>query len=156
MQATDVAADVSPAELASELLTLWHFLMKGSSKELYGLLAELDISMTDIKALHTLDDRSDVEGCSVKQLSEQLGLSLPGCSRAVETLLQRGYLERHEDEHDRRVKRVRLTEEGRSVVHRIEVARLAGLEEFTSAMTPEQRAQLSAALRGLPHLPVTR
>jgi DNA-binding MarR family transcriptional regulator len=154
MQATE--AQVSPAQLASELLSLWHFLMKGSSKELYGLLAELDISMTDIKALHTLDDRSDVQGCSVKQLSEQLGLSLPGCSRAVETLLQRGYLERHEDEHDRRVKRVRLTEEGRSVVHRIEAARLAGLEEFTSAMTPEQRAQLSAALHGLPHLPVTR
>jgi DNA-binding MarR family transcriptional regulator len=51
---------------------------------------------------------------------------------------------------------VRLTPEGNSVVHRIEVARLAGLEEFTSAMTPEQRAQLSAALRGLPHLPATR
>ncbi|MCW3048786.1 MAG: MarR family transcriptional regulator [Solirubrobacterales bacterium] len=149
-------ADVSPAQLASELLTLWHFLMKGSSKELYGLLAELDLSMTDIKALHTLDDQSDVEGCSVKQLSEQLGLSLPGCSRAVETLLQRGYLKRHEDEHDRRVKRVRLTEEGHSVVHRIEVARLAGLEEFTSAMTAEQRAHLSAALHGLPHISVTR
>jgi DNA-binding MarR family transcriptional regulator len=152
MQATE--AQVSAAQLASELLSFWHFLMRGSSKAFYGLLAELDLSMTDIKALHTLDDASDEAGCSVKQLSEQLGLSLPGCSRAVETLLQRGYLRRHEDEHDRRVKRVLLTEEGRSVVRRIEVARLAGLEEFTSAMTPEQRAQLSAALHGLPHSPL--
>ena len=158
MQATaqTAKAEVSPAQLASELLTLWQFLMRGSSKELYGLLGELDLSMTDIKALHTLDDRSDAAGSSVKELSEQLGLSLPGCSRAVETLLKRGYLKRHEDEHDRRVKRVSLTDEGRSVVHRMEVARLAGLEQFTSAMTPEQRARLSAALQGLPHLPVTR
>ncbi|HEX5225295.1 MAG TPA: MarR family transcriptional regulator, partial [Solirubrobacteraceae bacterium] len=116
------------------------------SKELYGLLGELDISMTDIKALHTLDDRSDVEGCSVKQLSEQLGLSLPGCSRAVETLLQRGYLERHEDEHDRRVKRVRLTDEGRKVPAGLSEGRLTALAQLIDSFDEEEARTLSSAL----------
>ena len=85
--------------------------MKGSSGAFVGLLEELDLSITQIKTLDA------VNGCaselSVKELSERLGMSLPSASRTVEALLQRGWLERREDEHDRRVKRIRATDAGR-------------------------------------------
>ena len=93
-----------------------------------------------LKALHALLE--DDEELSVKQVAERLGLSLPGASRTVEALLQRGLLERREDADDRRVKRVRLTDHGRDVVHRIESARLAGAEQYLAALTPEQRDRL--------------
>ena len=116
---------------------------------MFALLDELDLSMSHVKALGVLSD----SGCelSVKEVSEQMGLSLPGASRTVDALLRRGYLERHEDETDRRMKRIAITPEGRDVARRIVEARLEGLETFTASLTPEQRDRLMSALTDLPH-----
>ena len=116
---------------------------------MFALLDELDLSMSHIKALQVLADCGSE--LSVKEVSEQLGLSLPGASRTVDSLLRRGYLERREDEQDRRMKRIGITEAGRDVAHRIVSARLEGLEQFTDSLTPEQRSHLMAALADLPH-----
>jgi DNA-binding MarR family transcriptional regulator len=123
--------------------------MRGSSQHLYALIAELDISITQMKTLHVLADRS--HELSVKELSDRTGLSLPGASRTVDSLLRRGWLERREDPHDRRIKRVDITDDGRAILDRIETARLVGLEHYAAALTPEQRTTLSAALSDLPH-----
>jgi DNA-binding MarR family transcriptional regulator len=140
---------VSSQELATELLTLWHHLMRGQSHRMFALLDELDLGMSHIKALQVLSEC----GCelSVKEVSGQLGLSLPGASRTVDALLRRGYLERREDQEDRRIKRIGITPAGRDVARRIVGARLEGLEEFTSALDAGQRARLMSALSDLPH-----
>jgi DNA-binding MarR family transcriptional regulator len=140
---------VSSRKLASELLELWHHLMRGSSHQMYALIAELDVSITHMKTLHVLADGGSE--LSVKELSDRLGLSLPGASRIVDALMRRGWLERREDPDDRRMKRVRITDEGRKVLARIEAARLAGLEDYAASLTPEQRTRLSSALSDLPH-----
>jgi DNA-binding MarR family transcriptional regulator len=140
---------VSSRKLAAELLELWHHLMRGSSEQMYALIAELDISITQMKTLHVLaDGGSEV---SVKELSDRLGLSLPGASRIVDALMRRGWLERREDPDDRRMKRIGITAEGRKALDRIETARLAGLEDYAASLTPEQRTRLSSALSDLPH-----
>jgi DNA-binding MarR family transcriptional regulator len=140
---------VSSKKLAAELLELWHHLMRGSSQQMYELIAELDISITQMKTLHVLADTG--AEVSVKELSDRLGLSLPGASRIVDTLMRRGWLERREDPDDRRMKRVGITADGRQVLDRIETARLAGLENYAASLTPEQRTRLSSALSDLPH-----
>jgi DNA-binding MarR family transcriptional regulator len=149
VQATSVKSQVSPKALAEALLGLWHHLMRGSSARLYALMDEFDLSITQMKTLHALADC----GCevSVKELADRLGLSLPGTSRTVDALLRRGWLERREDEHDRRMKRVGITAEGREVVRRVEDARLDGLEQYTASLSPEQRVRLATALSDLPH-----
>jgi len=141
--------EVSAKQLAEEILGLWHHLMRGNTEGIYELFAELDLTITQMKTLHTLSSC----GCevTVKELGDRLGLSLPGTSRTVETLLRRGWLERREDEHDRRMKRVGITDAGRQVVERIDSARLQGLEQYTASLSPEQRSRLSAALADLPH-----
>lgn len=135
---------MKPAALAEQLLALWHGVMQGSSGAFFALLEELDLTITQIKTLDLLS------GCasevSVKELSERLGMSLPSASRTVEALLRRGWLERREDEHDRRVKRIRLTAGGRDVVARVNGVRLDGLERFARSLDPEQRTRLSVAL----------
>jgi DNA-binding MarR family transcriptional regulator len=143
------ATAVTPKVLAEELLELWAHLMRGSSRQMFAVLGELDLTMTQMKTLSMLDDC--VEEVSVKELSERLGLSLPATSRTVDGLLRRGLLSRHEDAEDRRVKRVRISADGRKVVNRIVTARLQGLEAFASSLTDDQRAALMAALAGLPH-----
>ena len=140
---------MSSRKLAAELLELWHHLMRGSSQQMYALIAELDVSITHMKTLHVLADGGSE--LSVKELSDRLGLSLPGASRIVDALMRRGWLERREDPDDRRMKRVRITDEGRKVLDRIEAARLAGLEDYAASLSPEQRTRLSSALSDLPH-----
>jgi DNA-binding MarR family transcriptional regulator len=149
VQATTDATQVSSRQLAAELLGLWHHLMRGSSEHLYALIGELDISITQMKTLHALSDCA--QEISVKQLSDRLGLSLPGASRIVDGLLRRGWVERREDPDDRRMKRIGITDAGREIVERIETARLVGLEKYAAALSPEQRTRLSAALSDLPH-----
>jgi DNA-binding MarR family transcriptional regulator len=149
VQATDAQTQATPEELATELHALWMHLMKGQSKTMFALLDELDLSMSHVKALGVLADC----GCelSVKEVSEELGISLPGASRTVDALMRRGYLERREDDADRRMKRIGITKAGRDVARRVVEARLEGLEQFTSSLTDEQRTRLMAALSDLPH-----
>ena len=59
------------------------------------------------------------------------------------------WLERREDEHDRRMKRVTLTAEGAEVAGRIADARMHSLEAFAASLTDEQRRRLAAALEDL-------
>ena len=139
-----IARDVKPALLAEQLLVLWRDVMQGSSGAFFALLEELDLSITQIKTLDMLSGCSDE--VSVKELSERLGMSLPSSSRTIEALLRRGWLERREDEIDRRIKRIRLTDGGRDVVARVNGVRLDGLERFARSIGPAQRAELSRAL----------
>jgi DNA-binding MarR family transcriptional regulator len=140
---------VSPKRLAAELLALLHHVMKSGNQEMYSLLDELDLSITQMKTLHALD--ACIDEVSVKELGERLGMSLPGASRTVDGLLRRGWLERREDEHDRRVKRVRISDAGRETVRKLDTARLHGFEAYAGTLAPEQRTRLYEALNDLPH-----
>ena len=137
----------TPKIVAEELLTLWLHLTRDSGSSLFQLLERLDLGLTQIKTLDTLQ----ACGCepTVKELAERLGLSVPGTSRNVEGLLRRGYLERREDSADRRMKRLRLTDAGREVLTAVNTARLQGLETWAANLTDAQREALVAALAPL-------
>jgi len=135
------------------MLRLWHHLLKGGSKQLYALLDELDVGFTHVKALHALADLD--REVSVKELAEDLGMSLPGTSRLVEALHRKGLVDRREDPHDRRTKRLLPTAAGRQAIERIDTVRLQSLEGFTAALSPQQRDDLAAALAALPLDPRT-
>ena len=119
----------------------------GGENAAFALIAELGLSLTQVKTLHLLD--ACEEALSVGEVSEQLGVSVPAASRTVDGLLRKGWLERREDEHDRRMKRVSLTKDGGEVARGIAEARMAGLEAFAASLTDEQRARLHDALAGL-------
>lgn len=138
---------VSPKQLAESLTALWRMVASGSEDASLALIAELGLSLTQVKSLFLLQHCD--EEISVGELAERLGISLAATSRTVEGLLQRGWLERREDEHDRRMKRVTLTPEGREMAGRIADARMAGLEAFAASLTDEQRARLHTALTDL-------
>lgn len=148
MHASDASTEATPAALAAGLLDLWREILKGSTRDLYKLLAEVDLSMTQIKLLHVLVE-CETE-ISVKELAEALSMSLPNASRTVDGLLQRGLVERREDEHDRRVKRVGATQDARVLIDRVDTARLQGLEAWAADLSPVQRAKLLDALSDLP------
>jgi DNA-binding MarR family transcriptional regulator len=140
------AKTVTSARLARDLLAVMLYIQKHSGRDFYVLVEELDLTLTQLKALHMLEL---AEESSVKELGEALGLSLPAASRTIDGLLRRGYVGRREDTEDRRVKRVYLTPAGLEAVGRLNNARLAGLETFAATLSETERDRLSGAIASL-------
>jgi DNA-binding MarR family transcriptional regulator len=140
-------ASDAEATLAGELYALIVFLHKHCNSDLFEAMGALELSMTQIKLLHHLED-ADRE-LTLKEAAELVLISLPAASRTVDDLVRRGFVMRHEDAEDRRCKRVSPTEAGRSVVRRLNAARLIGLEAFVMTLIEDERAALGAALSQL-------
>ena len=136
-----------PSSLAADLYALVVYLHKNSTADLFEALGALDVTMSQTKLLQKLE-HADGE-LTLKQAAEMLRLSLPAVSRAVDDLVRRGMVERHEDVEDRRMKRIRLTETGRAIIGKLNGARLQGLEEFTTTLQDDEREALVGALEQL-------
>lgn len=139
MQATVASPQALAADLQAFLNHVHHHTMAGWLQT----VADLDLSLTQLKALHVLSDREEL---SVKDLAEALTLSLPATSRAVDGLFGRGLVERRECAADRRSRLIRLSPEGRAVSERTISARLEGLETFVATLTRAERDSLHAVL----------
>jgi DNA-binding MarR family transcriptional regulator len=143
MFASVQAKAASTRQLSELMAPLWAYLNRKSSADLFRMVAELDSSFSQVKMLFLLEDGGEH---SVKEIAQRLGLSLPAASRAVDGLIQRGYVSRRESATDRRSRLVALTGDGRAVVERVLRARLQTLEAFADELTPEERDCLYTAL----------
>lgn len=137
----------APHELATDLYALVVYLHKNCNADLFEAVGALELSLTQIKMLHHLEDAP--RELTLKEGAELVHVSLPAASRMVDDLVRRGFAERHEDAEDRRMKRVSLTDQGRAVIRRLNAARLSGLESFTETLTDPERENLAAALSQL-------
>lgn len=107
------------------------------------------LGLIQFKALIRLAGHDEEGHSSVKQVAEELGVSLPSASRAVDDLVKRGLASRDEDPDDRRVRRVSLTAAGRDLSDQVMAARVAGLERFVATLNATERRKLDAALEVL-------
>ncbi len=144
MQATATATEATASELAHDLYGFVVFLHKTANSDLFRTVAELELSLSQVKVLHILD-REDAE-LTLKELGERVGVSLAAASRSVEGLHQRGFVHREEDAIDRRMKRVGITGEGQEVTRQMHAARLSDLEALSATLSAAERRRLSAAL----------
>jgi DNA-binding MarR family transcriptional regulator len=144
MQSTAQMRSADREELTSDLYALASYLMRTANVRTFKAIADLDLSFTQIKTLCALD--AEGEERSVKALADSLGLSLPAMSRAIDGLFERKFVEREEDPDDRRMKRVRLTDAGRTVPQALNQARLSALQELVSSLGAEESQSLESAL----------
>lgn len=149
MQASDAPPQTKRhSELTLRLAAFMNHLMRTGQRDFFRALADTELSITQVKCLHGLAWDAG-EDRSIKDLSEELGVSVPAASRAVEGLVQRGLVERTEDAEDRRMKRVRVTEVGTALVASVMEARLTGLQGFVDSLTERELTQLGTALEVL-------
>lgn len=133
------------ADTARRLGEFLRFLIQSAGNDFLRAVEDAELSLTQLKAMHVLGSAD--EELSLNGLAERLGgLSLPTLSRAVEALVQRGYVSRSEDATDRRIKRLRLTAKGRRTIDRLVEIRAAEFEEVLETLTDEERERLANAL----------
>ena len=95
--------------------------------------------------------RSQREGIQLKTLAKVLAITPAATSERVETLVQRGALERRVDAHDRRAMSLRLVPELEAHFFKSEEYIASLMEELLSGYDPESRriaAEIVARLNG--------
>jgi DNA-binding MarR family transcriptional regulator len=130
--------------LARDLTALMKHLLVTTSPDFFAELEKAGISVTQAKSLIILINAD--HPMSVKSLSSALGLSLPGISRSIEAMVQRGEVKRKEDPLDRRSKLLSVTPRGRKLYERLLAVRLAGVRRFVEELTPEEQEALAQGL----------
>ena len=139
--------DQTNDDLAGDLYALVVFLHKNCNSDLFEAIGALELTLTQIKLLHHLEDQP--RELTLKEAAELVHVSLPAASRLVDDLVRRGFAQRREDEEDRRMKRVWTTDAGRTVIRRLNAARLSGLSQFTQSLSADERVALAQALNQL-------
>jgi DNA-binding MarR family transcriptional regulator len=153
MQASTAQKQGVPVEdalMVERLNGFVHYLLKHCAPQggFLEVIDQLGLSFSQLKALQYLSTAPAPE-LSLKQLGDQLGLSLPAVSRAVDGLVQRGLVTRTEDVEDRRMKRVRLTADAEALIARLIDVRFAELGKFVETLSPRERKKLGEALEVL-------
>ncbi|WP_020618050.1 MarR family winged helix-turn-helix transcriptional regulator [Paenibacillus daejeonensis] len=88
-------------------------------------------------------------GSTIGQLAERLDVRASTMSQMLDRLEKQGYLVRQQDPADARVKLIRLTEEGHSVIAQTEKHWLDSLAEPFNKLEPEEREQLARLMQRL-------
>jgi DNA-binding MarR family transcriptional regulator len=97
---------------------------------------EFDVSMPQIEVLMRLYYQGPASILAVRQ---DLYGSRAAATQMIDKLVQMGLVERSEDPDDRRVKRIRLTDQGRELVAQGIAARRHWLVDLAEALTPEEQ-----------------
>jgi MarR family transcriptional regulator, organic hydroperoxide resistance regulator len=124
-------------------------LMRSARRMLFEVAADSplwDLPVPQIRALHLIAHRKH---CAMGDLAARLGVAMSTATQVADRLEQRGWVQRVDDPEDRRVVRLALTPQGRTVVEERRQHRRAKLREALAKMAEEKREALIDGLRAL-------
>src|SRR6266852_1614192 len=104
---------------------------------------DFDFSLPQMATLLLLDEEGEL---TIKQITEILGRSVSATSRLLDQLVERGMISRREDERDRRVKRVAITESCRKLIATLEQRRADAQIVVMEYLSAEERADVTRAM----------
>jgi DNA-binding MarR family transcriptional regulator len=107
------------------------------------VFGDFDFSLPQLATLLLLDEEDEL---TITQVAELLGRSVSVASRLLDQLVVRGMVRRREDERDRRVKRVAITEQGRTLVATLEQQRANAQLAVMASLSPEEQAEVTRAM----------
>ncbi|QBJ95647.1 MarR family transcriptional regulator [Rhodococcus sp. ABRD24] len=138
-------AEVTPDEL---YIAIEEFLVRlvgmGESESMDTLLA-MDLSFSQVRTLFLLLQLG--EPVAINEVAERLGLSVAAAGRSIDHLVCQKLVLRREDPVDRRIKRVSLSEAGRSLASRHVEDKRDELRAFAGRLPEGDRSRLFDAIQ---------
>ena len=104
---------------------------------------DFDFSLPQMATLLLLDEEGEL---TIKQIAELVGRSVSATSRLLDQLVERGMVSRREDERDRRVKRVAITENGKGLIATLEQRRAEAQIAVMEYLSAEEQAEVTRAM----------
>ncbi|TMR89473.1 MarR family transcriptional regulator [Nonomuraea basaltis] len=105
-----------------------------------------NLTMRQLKVVMVLSANGSASG---QDLAHSLGVGLGTVTGIVDRLITQGLVSRHEDQHDRRVRRVELTPAGAALIAEINDAGLEHLRRIMSHLDTETLRTLEQVTRTL-------
>src|SRR3954470_18615849 len=139
-------ANVTTSSPAAEAWALMQRLFGPQRKRFMALAAEYDLSPPQLGALKALDPDHPV---AMSELAAILGCDNSNVTGIVDRLEYRGLVERRPAEHDRRVKLLALTDEGRELRDSLGERLHAPPEELAALSAEDQRTLRDILARAL-------
>jgi len=124
--------------LGELFLESFRALMSRSRGDHLAIMHHSGLTLPQIFALHILEKAP----ASITELAAKLTLSAAATSHLVERLFRAGYVERAEDENDRRHKKVSIAKKGAELIKRLDSARAREAAKGFSALSPCLRREL--------------
>ncbi len=137
-------ASCSVESVTDDVVGFLSHLKKSGEAHILGVASGLDLSFSQLRAMFVLADCE--QELALHELAGRLGASMATAGRAVQALTRAGLVTRREDQQDRRVKRVRLSEHGRALVTGFVQAHREAVRECVESLSDREREQLSEAL----------
>ena len=101
------------------------------------------LSMPQLSILMQLYHRGH---CGISDIRDRFEISAAAASQHVDNLVQAGLIERTEDVHDRRVKQIRLSDHGRSMLEKGIHERYRWLDSVAETLSEKERREIAGAL----------
>jgi len=117
--------------------------MRRSIHDLIRFSKGSGLSMPQMSALFHLHHANE---CGVSNIGEHLGVTNAAASQMIDRLVQQGLIGRTEDPKDRRVKQLKLTVKGKTIVQEGTEIRRRWIENLTNTLTNEQQEAITDAL----------
>ncbi|NHO32160.1 MarR family winged helix-turn-helix transcriptional regulator [Acetobacter fallax] len=140
--------------LATRLMDALKPLVRNNQAEIMALTAELDLTLSQGRILLELSKAE--EDLANTDIATRITLSVAATTRAVDALYRSGLVTRREDEADRRIKRIGLTNQGRAIISAIMEIKRRSVERFIAALSSDERTALDAAVNTIATLTATR
>jgi DNA-binding MarR family transcriptional regulator len=132
--------------LHQALLDWVHVSMRRSMHAFTSWVNRANLSKSQIGTLMRLYYHG---GCPISSVGDGLGITAAAASQMVDRLVQQDLIQREEDPDDRRVKKITLTREGRTLVSQGVEARVNWLRGLEAAIPEDAQPEMVAMLKQL-------
>jgi len=110
--------------------------------------SRLAISINEMHLLESIGKNSE-KGMTISEIADDLNITAPSVTIAVNKLVNKGYVEKMKCEKDGRVVRVRLTKEGSKIEAYHQFYHRNMVKELSKEFTQEERQCLMSAINKL-------
>lgn len=115
------------------------------TQDLEGVL-DIDIKFAHIPILCQIQT---LKSPTMGELGDSSGFQLSSLTRITDKLVERGLVAREADASDRRVVRIRITDEGSQIVRKFEIARKKKVRSILMRLTSSERKDLIRVLQDI-------
>ena len=134
---------ISTPDLIQTIRQFIDITMHHSMRERGHFAKATGLSMPQFGILMQLHYR---QNCGISDLSDRFDITNAAASQLVEKLVQSGLIQREEDSHDRRVKRLNLTKKGKVLIQQGIEERYRWVNQLAENLNAEERAKVAEAL----------
>jgi DNA-binding MarR family transcriptional regulator len=136
--------DADPVKVLDALETFMGQIHCAGEEAGLETLIDTDLSFSQFRSMLILSQ--EASAVPIHEIAEKLHLSVAATGRNLDRLVREGLVDRQEDEFDRRIKRISLSESGRSLITGFHEHRRSHVLSFLTGLPSADRQRLISAL----------